>query len=419
MAIRALNGGAPLRRSPWPVWPIAEPSAKAIVLEALESGRWAVSGPYRGTESFEQRFCTAFAAYCRVPHCVLTANGSSALVAALEALGVGCSDEVLVPGLTWVACASAPVRVGARPVFVDLRPGGLTMCPDAAEAQLRSRAIKAIILVHQFCELADLDRFRRLADDHGVALIEDCSQAHGAAWNGAPVGTVGDIGVFSMQQTKLLTCGEGGAAITRDAGLHRRLMQLRADGRLTVGGVRVGQLDLVEAGGVQGYNYCLSELQSALLLDGLQRLDEQNRKREGFAALLRRHLGGIRGVHVPEPPQHTTRAAYYRFCFQIAEERLRGRPNGAVAEAIGRELGAQFLGAPPPLPLHPLFRPWNSSRSQASEWRDWRAPPLPNAERVHRTAILIPHECLLAPDDRATEIAAAVEKVIDNIEELS
>lgn len=413
-----MSGDAPLRRFSWPVWPAAESGTKAIVLEALESGRWAVSGPYRGTESYEQRFCTAFAAYSGVPHCVVTANGSSALVAALEALGVGHLDEVLVPGLTWVACASAPGRVGARPVFVDLRPDGLTMCPDAAEEQLRNRPIKAIILVHQFCELADVDRFRRLADDHGIPLIEDCSQAHGAAWNGAAVGTFGDIGIFSMQQTKLLTCGEGGAAITRNADLHRRLMQLRADGRLTVTGVPVGQLDLVEASGLQGYNYCLSELHSALLLDGLRRLDEQNRKRESFAALLRQYLCGIRGVRVPEPLPQTTRVAYYRFCFLIAEERLRGRSSDIVADAIGRELGVQILGAPPPLPLHPLFRPWNSSRAQASAWRDRRAPPLPNAERVHRTAILIPHEYLLAPDDRAADIAAAVQKVIDNIEDL-
>lgn len=419
MAKLAVNGGAPVLRSSWPVWPVAEKSAKSVVMEALDSGRWAVSGPYRGMESFEQQFCRAFAAYCRVPHCVLTANGSSALVVALEALGVGHADEVLVPGLTWVACASAPVRIGAHPVFADLRPDGLTMCPNEAEALLQNRAIKAIILVHQYCELADLDIFRRLADEYGIPLIEDCSQAHGAAWNGAPVGSIGDIGVFSMQQTKLLTCGEGGAAITRNEDLHRRLMQLRADGRMTVGGVNVGQLDLIEASGLQGYNYCLSEIHSALLLDGVKHLDEQNRMRERFAAQLRQHLAGIRGVCIPDRTANTTRTAYYRFCFLIADERLYGRPAAKVADAIGQELGAHFLGAPPPLPRHPLFRPWNSSRAQGSAWRDWRAPRLPNAERVHRTAILIPHEHLLATEDRALDIAIAVEKVIENIDELS
>lgn len=210
MPLLAMNGGVPLAKPAWPVWPQADERTRAAVLASVNSGRWAISGPYRGCESFESKFSKAFSDYNGVPYCVLTSNGSSALVAALAALGVGPGDEVLVPGLTWVACATAPLRVGASPIFVDLTPGGLTMCPIAAADRLRSGAVKAIILVHQSCALADLSAFAALAKAFGVALIEDCSQAHGAKWRGMPVGTVGKVGVFSMQQTKLLTCGEGG-----------------------------------------------------------------------------------------------------------------------------------------------------------------------------------------------------------------
>jgi L-glutamine:scyllo-inosose aminotransferase/L-glutamine:2-deoxy-scyllo-inosose/3-amino-2,3-dideoxy-scyllo-inosose aminotransferase len=397
---------------------MADGSTCSTVLEAVRSGRWAVSGPYRGAESFECRFRRAFSEYCRVPHCILTANGSSALVTALESLGIGPGDGVLVPGLTWVACATAPLRVGAYPVFIDLRSDGLTMCPDAAEDRLRLGDIKAIILVHQFCEVADLSRFRMLADTYGAVLIEDCSQAHGAKWNGVPVGTVGDVGIFSMQQTKLLTCGEGGAIITHNAKLGHRMAQFRADGRLTVEEPHLGQLELAEVDGIQGYNFCLSELHAALLLDGLRKLDDQNLTRKRFASALNDRLNGVPGVMLPGQGAGDAAPSYYRYCFMIEEDRLRGRPACLVAEAIGREISAQVLAAPVPLPRHTLFRPWNAPRQRGAGWDNWARPFLPHAERVHRTAICIPHEYLLAPDEWAVDIAAAVAKVLDNVSEL-
>lgn len=144
---------------------------------------------------------------------------------------MGAGDEVIVPGLTWVANASAVVRANAVPVLVDIDPETLCLSVEATRRALSSRT-RAVCVVHLYSSMADMDGYRALAAEAGVPLVEDCAQAHGAAWRDARAGTLGTVGVFSMQQTKVLTAGEGGAVITASAELARRLEQLHADGRV-------------------------------------------------------------------------------------------------------------------------------------------------------------------------------------------
>src|SRR5262249_20614829 len=243
----ALFGGDPVHDASWPVWPAPTSSALRMLQEAATSGRWAVSGAFVGTEPFERRFLRAFAGYQGVPYAVPTTNGSAALTIAMEALGIGPGAEVIVPGLTWVACASAVAALGAVPVIVDVDPKTLSISARAAEAAITGRT-RAMLVVHAYCSCADIDAFVALSARAGVPLIEDCSQAHGAEWDGRKLGTFGQLGVFSLQQTKVLTCGEGGVVTTSSAELHDRLQQLRADGRRYAAQQTAGQLDLEEAG---------------------------------------------------------------------------------------------------------------------------------------------------------------------------
>ena len=183
----AAEGGTPVYAGPWPSWPLFDPRSESLVLEALRSRRWAISGRYVGSESFERRFARAFADFHVIAHCVPTTNGTSALTIALQALDIGPGDEVLVPGLTWVARASAVLALGAVPVLVDVEAD--TLCMDLKRARERlTEGTRVILLVHLYCTVVDLDGFASLARETGVALLEDCAQAHGACWRGRRVG---------------------------------------------------------------------------------------------------------------------------------------------------------------------------------------------------------------------------------------
>jgi dTDP-4-amino-4,6-dideoxygalactose transaminase len=408
----ALMGGAPIRQRPWPVWPQVTANTEAVVLDALRSRRWTVSGAYVGSEPYERRFAEAFGAFNEVSHCVPTCHGSSALVVALEALGVGPNTEVLVPGLTWVACASAVAGVGAVPVLVDIELGTLGMSLAKAEAAISDRT-KAIMVVHPFCSAADLDGFVTLAERHGIPLIEDCSQAHGARWRGRRVGSFGKVAAFSFQQTKLLTSGEGGAVLCSDAELAGRMQELRADGRRYSEPPQIGHLDLEEVGAIQGRNYCLSELHAALLLDGLERLDEENDIRRRNANALRDLLAeqalDVRILDQPEQLEPT----YYHLCLRIDRDEFGGATSDWVAGALSAELGILAEPVDTPLNCNVLYSPLKSART-APELRGLLDPArfdLPVAAEARQTCLTMPHRTLLGEESDMEDIAAALEKI--------
>ena len=218
----AIMGGEPVRKKPWPIWPRADENTEKLLKDVLYSGRWTISGCYTGEKPYERQFAEAFAKFHHVPYCVPTANGSSALKIALKALNVGYGKEVLVPGLTWVACASSVLAVGSIPILVDIAPDSLCMSLQVVKT-LINKNTAAIVLVHLYSRIANLEDFLTLSKETGISIIEDCSHAHGAMWKDQRVGTFGTIGVFSMQQTKVLTCGEGGAVITRDKDLYEKM----------------------------------------------------------------------------------------------------------------------------------------------------------------------------------------------------
>ncbi|MDX6720992.1 MAG: L-glutamine:scyllo-inosose aminotransferase, partial [Solirubrobacteraceae bacterium] len=192
----------------WPAWPQFDAATERALVGALRAGRWSVSAPSAGSPSLERRFATAFAAYNASPYAVSVDHGSSALVVALEALGVGPGDEVLVPAMTWVASASSVLRCGALPVLLDVDPrsGCIDAATVAAEASARTAAV---IVVHLACTSAGVEELLAVTDRLGIALVEDCAQCHGARWNGRSLGTFGAVGAFSFQARKVLTAGEG------------------------------------------------------------------------------------------------------------------------------------------------------------------------------------------------------------------
>src|SRR5438093_4969919 len=229
--------------------------------EICESSRF-VQGP--ATSKFE----TEFAAYCGVHHCVSLNSGTSALHLALRCLDVGPGDEVVTVSMTFIATAWAISYVGATPVFVDIDPVRRTLNVDNLEAAITSRT-KAIIPVHLYGMPAEMDRIMAIAEQHGVPVLEDAAQAHGARYQGRRVGQFGQIACFSFYPSKNLGAyGEGGALITNDASIAHRARSLRDHAQ--------SQRYLHDE---IGYNYRMDSFQGAVLSIKLKHLDEWNTAR--------------------------------------------------------------------------------------------------------------------------------------------
>lgn len=417
----AIDGGPPVRSAdkPWPTWPRYTEAARRAVDAALASGRWAISGPYTGEPCREREFAARFAAVHGVEHCVPTANGSAALLVALEGLDVGPGDEVIVPGLTWVANASAVLRANAVPVLVDVEPDTLCVSVEAARRALSSRT-RLISVVHLYSAMADMDGFVALAAEAGIPLLEDCAQAHGAAWRDAPAGTLGTVGVFSMQQTKVLTAGEGGAVITASAELARRLEQLRADGRMfRRPPPRPGALELVEVGEVTGANLAMSEVHAALLLEGLDRLEDENRVRERNARRLDAALAELPGVAPVRALPRQTRRSYYCYVVRVDCHRFGWQDVGPLVAMLGAELNFPVERVYRPLNDHPLYRPATRRSIAASATERAAVDParfsLPECARAHAEVVSFHHRLLLGDDGDIDDVIRAFRKVWDRL----
>lgn len=411
----AINGGSPVWTGGWPSWPIPNEEARSGLIEVLESGRWAISGLSIGKPSKEQLFSRTFADYCGVGYCVPTTSGSSALLIALEALNIGRGDEVIVPALTWVATASAVTNVNAMPVLVDIDPNTLCLSPEAVRAAITPRTA-AIIPVHLYAGMADMDEILAIASQKNVAVIEDCSHAHGARWKGAPAGSLGDIGTFSMQQTKLLTCGEGGATVTKDATLARKLEQLRSDGRVYMDGqAEPGKMDLIECGEIQGNNYALSEFQAAILLVNLKLLDLQHKQRSENAALLDTLFSEISGVIPLSCDHRVDKRVFYCYIARIDPDAFAGRTSKALSCALSLELGFQVAPMDPPVHRSRLYNPLSKKRFAIDEEYlrrlDITEMHFPHTEVAYDTCIAIHHAALLGGREHMHAIAEAFVKL--------
>ncbi len=258
------------------------------------------SGPE--VDSFE----AAFAAYCGARHAIGVSSGTSALHLALLAAGVGPGDEVITVPMTFVATVAAIRYTGARPVFVDIDPRTFTLDPEALDAAVTGRT-RAVVPVHLYGQVADRDPIVRVARAHGLAVVEDAAQAHGARYRGRHAGTIGDVGCFSFYPGKNLGAfGEAGMVVTNDAAIDAVVRTARSWGE--VHGKR---------GPLPGYNYRMDAVQAAVLGVKLARLTEETERRRAVAA---RYDHALRGTGVT-PPEISNRGdhAVHVYAAQVAD----------------------------------------------------------------------------------------------------
>ncbi len=271
--------------------PVYQPSLGSLerqyVLEAVDS-TWISS---KG--GFLDRFERGFAAYLGAREGVATCNGTVALHLALAALGLGRGDEVIVPTFTYVASVNAIAYTGATPVFVDAHPSYWNLDPDLIEARLTART-KAILVVHLYGHPADMDPILSLAAQHGLPVIEDAAEAHGAAYRGRKIGCLGLAAAFSFFGNKIITTGEGGMVTTNDPTFAERCRHLRGQG---VSPVRTYWHDVL------GFNYRMTNIAAAIGCAQLEGIDAIIARKRAMAFRYRDRLSRIPGLTFqPEMP---------------------------------------------------------------------------------------------------------------------
>jgi perosamine synthetase len=244
---------------------------------------WISEGPK--TRQFEQQLAARF----QVKYALAVSNATAGLVISMTALGIGQGDEVIAPTFTFIASTNAIRLAGATPVLVDVDAKTFTIDLDAAERAITPRT-KAILPVHIYGHPADMDRVMDLAKRRGLRVLEDAAQGMGVRFNGKPVGSFGDISVVSFFADKAITIGEGGLVMTNSDELNRELLMLKNDGRLERG---IYFHDRV------GYNFRISDLQAAVGLGQLKKLDVILERKRRNEELYREHLTGVAGIEFP------------------------------------------------------------------------------------------------------------------------
>ena len=394
----AVLGGAPVRQRDYPSWPVWDEHERTALLDVLDAGGW-----WQGNGKVAATFAADFATYHGATFGMALTNGTHTLEAALVACDVGEGDEVIVPGMTFVASAAAVLAVNATPVLVDIDADTLCIDPAAAEAAITPRT-KAIVAVHVAGAAADLDALTELCARHGLRLIEDCAHAHGTFWRGRGVGSWGDFGSFSMQRSKLMTAGEGGVLICNDEALRDAAWAYADCGRVK------GQWFYHHA--TYGSNLRMTEWQGAVLSGQLQRFPDQNRTCNDNAVALNAALDEIPGVRTPRRDPRMDSQGNYCFVFHYDAEQFAGLPLRNFEAALAAE-GIPMGVSYPSLTDLAVFR----NRNFAPRLRehaptiDYSTQHLPRAEHAAASTVWLQHRLLLAEREDVLDVARAVARI--------
>ena len=412
--VPALAGGTPAHSGGWPGWPIWNSSTdEKRVLEVLRSRVWSRAGT---VDEFEQKWAQLIGA----KRCLTVVNGTNALFTALMQAGVGGGDEVIVPPYTFIATVAAVLMTGAMPVFADVDRETFQINPINIEKKITPRT-RVILPVHILGLPADMPAIMSIAEKHDLVVIEDACQAWLAEINHKKVGTFGKAGCFSFQNSKHLAMGEGGAVVSDDDEFMDRCFSFHNFG--FPHGSMIGSY-----GGSQmlGTKLRLSEYQAAIGLAQLARLEEETVKRNENAAYLKAKLEKIPGIVPYRLYDHVTRAAFHLFPFRYLKEEFQGLSRGKFLEALNAERVPCWNGYGP-LNKEPYlaqtFQTKNFQKMYPKEMLDINIynsqNECPENDRLcNEEAVWLGQNLLLAEKKDLDDIANAIEKIHDNVDQL-
>ncbi|MEO8649880.1 MAG: DegT/DnrJ/EryC1/StrS family aminotransferase [Acidobacteriota bacterium] len=389
----AVSGGKPHITEPYPSYPAWDENEKEALIEVLESGIWGGYNPK------VKQFEAAFSSYHQCRFGITAANGTVTLETALLAAGIGPGDEVIVPPISFIATATAVLRVGAVPVFVDVDGSTLNLDPAAVSAGITPRT-RAIIPVHFAGQPADMDELMKVAGSNGLTVIEDCAHAHGATWRGQPVGSFGDLGSFSFQASKNLTAGEGGILTTNDEQLAEAARSICNQGRRT-GGAWYEHVRL-------GTNLRITGWQAAVLLTQLARLPDQIQKRESNTSVLNGILSELESIRLVHVDERVTCHSNYLYLVRLDLEALPGVTKNNFVKALAAEGVPCAAGYPQPLYRNAVFLDHKHVANECTE-----------AERMCADTFWLSHEVLLADKQQVKDAGEAILKVAAAADEVA
>lgn len=392
MSQLAIFGGEPIRTTPFARWPVFDDDERTALNDVLDSGLWGGYSPKVG--EFEQ----AFAKFHQTRHGVTAANGTVTLEAALTAAGIRAGDEVIVPAISFIATATAVLRIGAVPVFADIQESTCNLDPERIVEAITPRT-RAIIPVHFAGQPADLDAIMEIARRQDLIVIEDCAHAHGASWQGRKVGSFGHFGSFSFQASKNMTAGEGGILITSDDNLAEQARSICNQGRKTGGGwyehVRLGT------------NYRMTGWQAALLRVQLERLPAQFDTRTANARFLTEQLREFDVITTLATDERVTGHANYLFLMRLNLNEHPGVTKDKFVQALSAEGIPCGAGYPHPLYSNQVFDSYPHHRASC-----------PAADQMCLDTFWVSHEILLAEPNDLPDFISAIEKVCGDLREL-
>lgn len=359
--------------------PIFNGNEKKYLTECIDTG-W-VSANGRFITEFQERF----AAYCGSKYALACSNGTVTLHLIVKAMGIGPGDEVIMPTLTYVATANAVAECGATPVFVDSLPDTWNVDPAAVEAAITPRT-KAIIPVHLYGLSCDMTALMDISRRHGVPIIEDAAEAHGAEWDGRKVGSIGLVGSFSFFGNKIITCGEGGMILTDDKALYEQMALLRSQGMDPTH--RYWHI-------ARGYNYRMTNMQAAVGLGQLENIDwhmgQRKRVAETYHRLFREKLEGYVDIQtVTQPESHV-----YWMSSLLLTDKVKKDRDQVMAEMEAKNIE-----------MRPLFYPMHVMPAYEDQ-----GLCLPVAEKLSKRGINLPSHALL-DEEKLTYIVDCLQEII-------
>jgi dTDP-4-amino-4,6-dideoxygalactose transaminase len=399
----ALQGGTPVRTAPFPVWPQTTEVEERNILKSLRNHRWCTADG-----EFIPKFEKAWASNIGSRGCVMTPCGTHALQMALELLGVGPGDEVILSPYTYIATVDAVMMGYSLPVFADSDPHTFQIDPDDIEHRITEHT-RAIMPVHIYGAPSNLDKVLAIGNKHNIPVIEDACQAHHAEWKGKKVGTLGRMGCFSFQESKCLPGGEAGVLVSDDDELIDKAYMFR----------NFGSDPKTHRYAIRGFKYRISDFAAAVLVGQLERYEQLCAKREEHAAYLSTEMKRIPGFMVQENYPESTRQNHYCFGVRCDPDHFKGLPPQKAVSALQAE-GIMAGAGYSPINKEPfLERSLNSRGFRAAfsaERLDkyLRENHLPQNDQLCATAFYLEQNVLLGEKSDVNDVLEAFDKVQKN-----
>ena len=427
----ALKGGKPVVDYTLPHHRTTGEEELRVAAEVIRNGDLSLfEGNYFAEEPFSysggpyvQRLEREWAGYYNIEHAITVNSCTSGLYAAIGACGIGPGDEVIVSPYTMSASAACALIYNAIPVFADIEDKTFNLDPESIEERI-TRNTKAIVIIHIMGHPADMDSIMQIAGKYNLKVIEDCAQAHAAKYKDKYVGTIGDIGVFSLNVNKTIQTGEGGVLITNDDELAKRLKLIRNHGEVVA-----DQMEYDNINNIIGYNYRMCEIEAAMGSEQLKKLESLNQVRVKLAEYLTDHLKELEGM-VPPSVEPDCVHVFYVYSMKFKED-IVGIPRSLFCKALRAEGIPVYEGYVRPLYLQQLYQkrlgyggkgcPFNCHMYDGDV--DYRKGICPTAERMYEKELIsleiVKHPQVLDDMDKIVQGFKKVLSNIDNIKEES